>query len=639
MPFSKILIANRGEIACRIIRTARAAGYATVAVYSDADAAAPHVAPADQAIRIGESPAAASYLRIDALIAAAQKTGADAIHPGYGFLSENADFAQACADHNIVFIGPSAAAIRIMGDKSRAKARMVEAGVPVVPWSSIATLEAAEKLGYPIMVKAVAGGGGRGMRVVRNAADVTNAIAAAAREAQSAFGDGTLMLEKLIEHGRHIEFQIFADAHGNIIHLGERDCTAQRRRQKIIEESPSLALTPALRARMGHCAIEAARAVNYLGAGTIEFILDSSDNFYFLEMNTRLQVEHPVTECVTNLDLVDWQLRIATGEILPLTQDQVIFTGHAIEARLCAEDPYDDFAPQTGKVAYFRPQAAAIRIESGITEGGDITPYYDSMVAKFIAHGATRADAIRRLVAALGAAPLIGPPTNAGFLKALLQSSEFTEARLHTGSIDGWTGTEILRRPDSPFETIALAAAILAAPTDGFRNRAAAAYTLTLLTETGPRELRVTTAPGGLVTVANGQSAATIKILKIDGEKIRFEHDGIGGHCIAIRDGATLHLAVGGAVHRVTEPAAHEAAATETDPTKIITPVAGTLLSILPAGTQIAAGDIVAVIEAMKIETRIAASVAGTIAHIHAAAGTQVAAKQHLADLGPLEPS
>jgi geranyl-CoA carboxylase alpha subunit len=325
---------------------------------------------------------------------------------------------------------------------------------------------------------------------------------------------------------------------------------------------------------MGHCAIEAARAVNYLGAGTIEFILDSSDNFYFLEMNTRLQVEHPVTECVTNLDLVDWQLRIATGEILPLTQDQVIFTGHAIEARLCAEDPYDDFAPQTGKVAYFRPQAAAIRIESGITEGGDITPYYDSMVAKFIAHGATRADAIRRLVAALGAAPLIGPPTNAGFLKALLQSSEFTEARLHTGSIDGWTGTEILRRPDSPFETIALAAAILAAPTDGFRNRAAAAYTLTLLTETGPRELRVTTAPGGLVTVAN-----------------------------------------------------------------IITPVAGTLLSILPAGTQIAAGDIVAVIEAMKIETRIAASVAGTIAHIHAAAGTQVAAKQHLADLGPLEPS
>jgi geranyl-CoA carboxylase alpha subunit len=635
MSFSKLLIANRGEIACRIIRTARAMGYQTVAVFSDADESAPHVHLADQAIRIGESPAAASYLRIDSIIAAAQKTGADAIHPGYGFLSENADFAQACATQNIMFIGPPAEAIRIMGDKSRAKACMVEAGVPIVPGANIATAAAAEKIGYPIMVKAVAGGGGRGMRIVRAPAALPEALASAAREAQAAFGDGTLMLEKLIAHGRHIEFQVFADAHGNIIHLGERDCTAQRRRQKILEESPSPSLTPELRVRMGEAAVAAARAVNYQNAGTIEFILDETGNFYFLEMNTRLQVEHPVTECVTGLDLVEWQLRIANGEPLPRTQAQITFTGHAIETRLCAEDPYADFAPQTGPIKYFRPQHAPIRIDSGIAEGGAVTPYYDSMVAKFIAHGATRADAIRRLIAALNSTPLLGLQTNLSFLKDLLKTKEFTESLITTGSIDSWSAARILQRP-APTNT-ALAAAILAAPQSGFRNRGPAAISLTLQTPTGPKTLAITSTRNE-VTVSQAETTTIIKILTRDNETITYERDGIRAHAIAIRDGATLHLAANGTVETFTEPSPHAAAEPAADPTKLFAPVSGTLLSILPPGTAVAPGDIVAVIEAMKIETRLTAPIAATITRTHAEAGAQVTAKKLLAEFSLPEP-
>jgi geranyl-CoA carboxylase alpha subunit len=634
MAFSKILIANRGEIACRVIRTARAMGYKTVAVYAEADAAAPHVASADQAIRIGESPPALSYMRIDAIIQAAQKTGADAIHPGYGLLSENAAFAQACLDADIVFIGPPPEAIRIMGDKSRAKARMVQAGVPVVPGSGVANAESAAAIGYPVMVKAVAGGGGRGMRVVRSPAGLAEALTSAAREAQSAFGDGTLMLEKLIEQGRHIEFQIFADVHGNCIHLGERDCTAQRRRQKVLEESPSLSLTPELRARMGEAAVNAAGAVDYQGAGTIEFILDEHQNYYFLEMNTRLQVEHPVTECVTGLDLVEWQLRVANGEALPLAQSQITFHGHAIEARLCAEDPYGDFAPQTGAIKYFRPQHANIRIDAGVEEGGIISPYYDSMVAKFIAHGATRQDAIRHLVAALEAVPLIGLSTNAGFLKDLLRSDEFTRNRMHTGMIDDRAGQEILQRPSPVFATIALAAAVLAAPGSGFRNRGPAVFDLALQTVTGLANLHIKTA-GDVVTVVQADAKATIKILTIDGPRISFERDGVRGHAIAVRDGATLHLAADGDVAVFVEPSSGVATAQAADPTQVIAPVAGTLLSILPAGTKLAPGDIIAVIEAMKIETRIASPIAATIAHVHATAGAQVTPKKRLAELLP----
>jgi geranyl-CoA carboxylase alpha subunit len=632
--FSAVLIANRGEIACRIIRTARAMGYKTVAVFSDADANAPHVALADQAVRIGPAPAVASYLRAEALIAAAHATGADAIHPGYGFLSENADFAQACADAGIVFIGPPPGVIGEMGDKARAKARMVAAGVPVVPGSEIASPEAAASIGYPVMVKAVAGGGGRGMRVVRTPEALGEALQSAAREALSAFGDGTLMLEKLIERGKHVEIQVFADNHGNAVHLGERDCTAQRRRQKIIEESPSSILGEKTRVRMGADAVKAALAVGYRGAGTIEFIVDADQNYYFLEMNTRLQVEHPVTEFCTGLDLVEWQLRVAAGEKLPLTQHQISFTGHAIEARLCAEDPYANFAPQTGKIHYWRPvEAAGVRIDSGISEGGEVTPYYDSMVAKIIAHGATRADAIRRLTAAIAANPLFGPATNAKFLTDLLQTPEFVGAKMHTAMIDEWAeqSAAILARPMPAPSTVALAAAIFAGLEQKFRNRGAAEYSMALETAGRPISLHVKTERDA-VTVSYNGIATKIRIISV-GERIRFERDGILGHATAMRVGGTLYLSADGMVNLFTEPSPFAGAEKESDPSRILAPVSGTLLSILPQGSTVAAGDIVAVIEAMKIETRIEAAAAATIQHVHAAAGTQVSAKTLLAEL------
>jgi geranyl-CoA carboxylase alpha subunit len=610
-------------------------GYKTVAVFSDADEAAPHVALADQAVRIGPAPAAESYLRADLLIAAARAAGADAIHPGYGFLSENADFAQACADAGIVFIGPPPDIIREMGDKARAKARMAAAGVPVVPGNKNATAEAAALVGFPVMVKAVAGGGGRGMRVVRTPEALEEALHSAAREALSAFGDGTLMLEKLIERGRHVEIQVFADSHGNAVHLGERDCTAQRRRQKIIEESPSPIVGEEMRARMGADAVKAALAVGYRGAGTIEFIVDADQNYFFLEMNTRLQVEHPVTEFCTGLDLVEWQLRVAAGEKLPLTQQQLTFTGHAIEARLCAEDPYAGFAPQTGKILHWRPEKKPnLRIDSGIAEGGEVTPYYDSMVAKIIAHGATRADAIRRLSAAIEATPLFGVATNAKFLIDLLQIPEFGAAKMHTAMIDEWAvDSAPILAPRKPAPgTAALAAAILAGPEQKFRNRGAAEYGITLETTSGPVSLHVQT-ESEAVMISESGTKTKICIVSCDGTKIRFERDGILGHATALRVGATLHLAADGMVSTFTEPSLFAGAEAKPDPSRILSPVSGTLRSILPPGSAVAAGDIVAVIEAMKIETRIAATAAATIQHVHAATGTQVSAKTLLAEL------
>jgi geranyl-CoA carboxylase alpha subunit len=634
MAFSKLLIANRGEIACRVIRTARAMGMRTVAVFSDADAAAPHVAMADEAVRIGAAPAADSYLRIDAILDAARRSGADAVHPGYGFLSENAAFAQACTDAGLTFVGPPVEAIRIMGDKARAKARMAEAGVKVVPGAAVASAKAAEEIGYPVMVKAVAGGGGRGMRLVHREAELGDALAGAAREALSAFGDGALMLEKFVGRSRHVEFQVFADGHGNCVHLGERDCTAQRRRQKVIEESPSPALDEALRARMGAAAVTAARAVEYRGAGTIEFILDEKREFYFLEMNTRLQVEHPVTECVTGLDLVEWQLRVANGETLPLRQEEIKFNGHAIEARLCAEDPFAEFAPQTGAIKYWRPQDAGIRVDSGVVEGGAVTPYYDSLVAKFIAHGATRGEAIQLLVAGLQAAPLLGPATNAGLLKTLLRTDEFRQAVMHTGMIDEWTGTESLQRPAVTARELAVAAAILAAPRGGFRNRGKAEYGMKLQMPDGGASIHVAVA-GDDVVVRQGESEVAVRILQREAGTFAYEIDGVSGRAIAVQDGATLHVAVDGNVLHFTEPSAAAPVDARADPLKMSAPVAGQLLSILPAGTTVLPGDVVAVIEAMKIETRISASIAATVGQVFASAGGQVAAKTILAVLVP----
>src|SRR6267143_451148 len=439
-PFRKILIANRGEIALRIMRTARRLGYGVVAVYSDADCDALHVREADSAVRSGEALPAQSYLRIDAIIAAAKATGASAVHPGYGFLAENEDFAQACRDVGLVFIGPSPEAIRAMGNKAGAKDIMQKAGVPCVPGyqgadqSDAVMLAEARKIGFPLMIKAVAGGGGRGMRLVADAAAFSDALHSARSEAQSAFGDAAVILERAIADPRHIEIQVFGDAFGNAIHLGERDCSVQRRHQKLIEEAPSPKVTPELRARMGAVAVAAVKSIGYEGAGTLEFLLDPGGEFYFMEMNTRLQVEHPVTEAITGLDLVELQLRIAAGEPLGLKQADVKFSGHAIEVRLCSEDAGHDFMPQSGKMALWQ-MPDGIRVEHALQSGSEIPPFYDSMIAKIISHGATRDEARGKLIVGLEQLAAFGVTTNQGFLISCLRHPAFARGEATTAFI------------------------------------------------------------------------------------------------------------------------------------------------------------------------------------------------------------
>src|SRR5437667_7472884 len=440
--FDKVLIANRGEIACRIIRTAKGMGLRTVAVYSDADREAMHAALADEAIRIGPPPPKQSYLNIEAILDAARKTGAEAIHPGYGFLSENADFAQACADAGLIFVGPSAATIRLMGSKSAAKALMESAGVPVVPGyhgedQSIATLHAAaDRIGYPILVKASAGGGGRGMRLVANAEALAEAVASAKREAAASFGNDQILIEQYMPRPRHIEVQVFGDSEGNVVSLFERECTLQRRHQKVVEEALSASVTAERRAAMPAAARSAAQAGGYVGAGTVEFIADAA-GFHFIEMNTRLQVEHPVTEMVTGLDLVEWQLRVAMGEKLPLPQDEIAANGHAMEARIYAEDAAKGFLPAAGTIRAWRePAGDGIRIDTGFRAGDTITPYYDALLAKLIAWGADRPQALGRLVEALDAFEIEGITTNLAFLKALLRHPQVVRDEIDTGFIE-----------------------------------------------------------------------------------------------------------------------------------------------------------------------------------------------------------
>jgi 3-methylcrotonyl-CoA carboxylase alpha subunit len=440
--FHKLLIANRGEIACRVIRTARRMGVATVAVYSDADAGALHVQAADEAVRIGAAPTKDSYLNIGAIIDAARETHADSAHPGYGFLAENADFAAACGKAGLVFVGPSPDAMRAMGSKAAAKRLMEAAGVPVVPGyhgddqKPDTLAKAAKKIGYPILIKAWAGGGGKGMRVVERPGDLAAALAGAKREAASAFGDDRVLIEKYLERPRHIEVQVFGDRSGNIVHLYERDCSVQRRHQKVIEEAPAPDLDPARRRALHEAGIAAARAVRYVNAGTVEFIVAGGD-FYFMEMNTRLQVEHPVTEMITGLDLVEWQLRVAAGEPLPLSQDQIAARGHAIEARLYAEDPDRDFLPATGKLILLRapPAASDLRIETGVREGDAVTPYYDPMIAKIVAWGGDRAAALSRLADALSRYRVAGVTTNRDFLLRLARNADFAAGAVDTGFI------------------------------------------------------------------------------------------------------------------------------------------------------------------------------------------------------------
>ena len=443
--FKKILIANRGEIACRIMRTAREFGVKTVAVYSEADRQAPHVALADEAVHIGNAPAAESYLKIENIIEAAKRTGAEAIHPGYGFLSENAAFALACKKAGLVFIGPTPMAIQAMGDKAAAKARMEKAGVPTLPGyhgsdMSAATLKKeAKRVGYPVLLKAVAGGGGKGMRLVEKEADLADALAAVQREAKSSFGDERVLVEKYLTSPRHVEIQVFADTQGHTVYLYERDCSLQRRHQKVVEEAPAPGLPPEVRTAMGLAAVKAAKAIGYVGAGTVEFLLDSKNNFYFMEMNTRLQVEHPVTEMVTDTDLVAWQLHVASGEALPVdtqeNMDEVYPNGHAVEVRVYAEDPSKNFLPATGKLALcrFPENMPNVRVDTGVVEGGEITPYYDPMIAKIIAWGPTRVEAITTLGLALAETHIAGVVTNIDYLRAILAHPDFIAGKVETG--------------------------------------------------------------------------------------------------------------------------------------------------------------------------------------------------------------
>ena len=634
MSFSTILIANRGEIACRVIRTAHRLGYRTVAVCSDADAGAPHVRLADAAVRIGPAPAAGSYLSIEALLAAARASGADAVHPGYGFLSERADFAEACVDAGLVFIGPPAAAIRAMGSKAEAKRLMLAAGVPCAPGylgeaQDDATLRAeGQRLGLPLLVKAVAGGGGRGMRLVRDWADWPEAVAGARREAANAFGDATLMLERLVEQGRHIEVHVFGDAHGRVIHLGERDCTAQRRRQKVVEEAPSPVVGAALREALGRDAVAAARAVGYVGAGTVEFIVDAAMNHYFLEMNTRLQVEHPVTECVTGLDLVEWQLRVAAGEPLPLTQEQVRLDGHAIELRLYAEDPAAGWVPQTGTVRGWRPEraeACGVRVDHGLAEGQLIGPHYDAMVAKFVAHGRTREDAVRRLLRALEQAPLLAPVNNGRFLRELLRHPDFTAAAMTTERLDEWAaaGAPPVARAAPPDAAWRVAAALRAHGADGgsgHRPASVRGFDLALQCQGERRTLRAPV-PGVEVRAWDGLDA----VVTVDGVERRV---------VALADGATLRLAWEAAVFAFDEPLPWPAATAAADPRELRAPVAGVVAQVaVQPGDRVAAGQPLVCVEAMKMEMWQSAAAAGTVAAVHVAPRDTVAAGARLLTL------
>jgi acetyl-CoA carboxylase biotin carboxylase subunit len=641
-----LLIANRGEIACRIMRTAKRMGIATVAVHSDADQDALHVALADKAVRIGGPLPAESYLDADAIIDAARRAGADAIHPGYGFLSENSDFAERCAAAGILFVGPPAAAIHAMGDKARAKRLMIDAGVPVVPGyegdeqSPDVLLREAEAIGFPVLVKASAGGGGRGMRRVDHAGEIEAALESARREAENAFGDGRMLIEKLVTDARHIEIQVFADSHGNCIHLGERDCSAQRRHQKIIEESPSPFVTPELRAAMGADAVKAARAVGYVGAGTVEFIVCADGTYHFLEMNTRLQVEHPVTEIVTGYDLVEWQLRVAGGERLPTTQGDAVLSGHAIEARLYAEDPYDGFRPQSGAIVRWRPDASGddVRIDNGVAEGGMVTPFYDPMIAKLIAHGADRAEAIARLSAALKANPLFGIATNRRFLIDLLGEADFAAGRMTTGLIDRWIAdqSDMLARPAPQAVDFALAAVALALADGGswFRSSGVALCPITLAWGGQRRETVVRFERGRFAGVSVNGEVVPVEAAALYGDRLEFTVGGLRSSALAVRDGRGIYVDRDGTTLHFHEPDPLARPARAADPTRIVAPVSGLVRAVeVKAGDAVAKGRMVAMIEAMKMENALVARMDGLVTAIHVAAGEQVRAGDLVAEI------
>ncbi|MER5832258.1 biotin carboxylase N-terminal domain-containing protein [Streptomyces sp. NPDC002130] len=634
--FETVLVANRGEIAVRVIRTLRSMGVRSVAVFSDADADARHVREADTAVRIGPAPASMSYLSVERLLEAAARTGAQAVHPGYGFLAENAAFARACAEAGLVFIGPPADAIALMGDKIRAKETVQEAGVPVVPGGRDPDLaEAARALGAPVLLKPSAGGGGKGMRLVRDLTRLEDEIASARREARASFGDDTLLVERWIDRPRHIEIQVLADGHGSVVHLGERECSLQRRHQKIIEEAPSVLLDEETRAAMGEAAVQAARSCGYRGAGTVEFIVPGNDpsSYYFMEMNTRLQVEHPVTELITGLDLVEWQLRVAAGEPLGFTQTDVRLTGHAVEARICAEDPARGFLPSGGTVLRLRePQGDGVRTDSGLTEGTEVGSLYDPMLSKVIAYGPDRATALRKLRAALAETVTLGVQTNAGFLRRLLAHPAVVSGDMDTGLVE--REVEDLVPTDVPEEVYEAAAAVrlealkpepggwtdpFSVPSGWRLGGKPKPPAFPLRVQQEPLEYT----PRGTATVTGDRVAVTL-----DGVRHTFHRaaDWLG------RDGDAWHVRDHDPVAASLTRAAHAGA------DSLTAPMPGTVTVVKVAvGDDVSAGQSLLVVEAMKMEHVISAPHAGKVTELDVAPGTTVAMDQVLAVIAPHE--
>ena len=652
--FKKILIANRGEIACRVAATARRMGIRTVAVYSDADAHAKHVAACDESVHVGGSAPKDSYLQWERIIDAARATGAQAIHPGYGFLSENEAFATACAQAGLVFIGPPASAIQAMGLKAESKQLMEKAGVPLVPGYHGADQDPqllkaeAERIGYPVLIKASAGGGGKGMRAVEKSADFEAALASCQREARNSFGDDAVLIEKYVQRPRHIEIQVFADTQGNCVYLFERDCSVQRRHQKVLEEAPAPGMTPALRKQMGEAAVAAAKAVGYVGAGTVEFIVEQRAggemNFFFMEMNTRLQVEHPVTEAITGLDLVEWQLRVAAGEPLPKQQADLRMTGHAIEARICAENPDNNFLPATGQLHVYRKPACAafahgtVRVDDGVREGDAISPFYDSMIAKLIVHGDTREQALARLDAALAQVHIVGLATNVQFLRHVVRSRSFAEADLDTALIEREKAVLFHQEPVGlPLAAAAAVAQSLRAERategadpfsrrDGWRSHGIATRRFAFTFGDDSAQAQLAYLHDGSLALQVGDASGPLTWREV-GDALEVQFAGERDTVAVYTQGETDHVfTTRGATRIVAIDLLAHAGEAQAEGGRLTAPMPGKVVSFaVRAGDQVTKGQALAVMEAMKMEHTIAAPVDGVVAEVLYAPGDQVA--------------
>ncbi|MBK5513103.1 MULTISPECIES: acetyl/propionyl/methylcrotonyl-CoA carboxylase subunit alpha [unclassified Pseudomonas] len=649
--FSKILIANRGEIACRIQRTAQTLGYRTVAVFSDADADALHVQIADEAVNIGPAPVQQSYLNIPAIIDAARRTGADAIHPGYGFLSENAGFALACQQASITFIGPSPEAIELMGSKRLSKLAMIDAGVPCIKGyqgakqDDATLIREAERIGYPLMIKASAGGGGRGMRLVHDAGDLLEQLRTARSEALHGFGSDELILEQALIDPRHVEVQVFGDQHGNLIYLGERDCSIQRRHQKVIEEAPCPVMTVELRQAMGEAALKAGRAVNYVGAGTVEFLLDARGQFYFLEMNTRLQVEHPVTELITGLDLVAWQLHVAEGLPLPLRQDQVQLNGHAIEVRLYAEDPAQGFLPQTGHIDAWEPALQhGVRIDHGLIEGQNVSVFYDPMLGKLIAHGATREEARRKLLRAVQDSVLLGIQSNQRLLASLLEHPQFIRGEFSTGFIPTHFADHPCLHAHVPSaEELAIAAALFyqasaqhhAAPLAGWRNNASVPLHYRIGVEDQDWTVELNAVPDAPFRLRIGDRTLELKLIHCDSRWTTLEIDGIRQrHAYRLDAGQLWLFTRPGSLRLVDRTQLPVSSQASVGSGTLKAPMDGAIIDVLVSeGSTVSKGQLLVVLEAMKMEHPLKSGIDGVLKRLQVRVGDQVKNRQILLEV------